>query len=175
MEFCMVITDFEIHKTFFAAGGFEWLCTDKGTRTICAIMLDPAKNKDWFTGPPYNMEEKVFDEYDMEKCYTNFNANLVSIVSKQSSHPNFLSDDVFKMMRQQEFNNYNRNVLKRDRVATDGSILHPYGAKKSNDKWYIQTFEIFTRKYSQMQEDDFIKLDFSTEEAMAKRKKLLGL
>lgn len=165
----MVLNDFEINKTFFSSGGFEWLCTDKGTRTICAIMLDPAKNKDWFTGPSYNMEEKVFDEYDMEKCYTNFNANLVSIVNKKSSHPNFASEDVRKMMNKKEYNNYNKNVLKRDRIATDGSILHPYGAKKSDDKWYIQTFDIFSRQYSQMLEDDFIKLEYSSEEAMEKQ------
>ena len=170
----MVLEDFEINKTFFSSGGFEWLCTDKGTRTICAIMLDPAKNKDWFTGPPYNMEEKVFDEHDMEKCYTNFNANLLSIVNKKSSHPNFSSEDVRKMMTKKEYNNYNKNVLKHDRVDTDGSILHPYGAKKLDDKWYIQTFEIFSRKYSHMQEDDFIKLPYSSEEAMLKRKDSLN-
>lgn len=33
----MKLSEFTIGKTFFASLGYEWLCTDKGTRTITAI------------------------------------------------------------------------------------------------------------------------------------------
>lgn len=59
--------DFAIGKYFTTASGL-WLCTDVGTRAICAIKQvydDPS----WMNGPPYAVVEIVFDEYDFGGCH----------------------------------------------------------------------------------------------------------
>ncbi len=63
----MNIADFKIGEKFLC-GGKEWQCTDKGSRVITAIHLDPAKDPFWFKTPPYAVAEMVFDEYDMQGC-----------------------------------------------------------------------------------------------------------
>lgn len=168
----MQLKDFKIGQTFFGSAGYEWLCTDIGTRTITAIMLDPEKDNYWFKGPPYSVQEKVFDEYEIESLYTNTKDMLLERreQSQVSSHPNFLSDDVFKMMKDPDRKYPRKKILTRDRVSKEGHILHPYAAKRKDDKWFVKTFEIFSRQYSEMLEDDFVQLDFSTEEDMKKRK-----
>ncbi len=77
--------EFEIGATFWC-GGNLWRCTDIGTRVIVAIRLDrvevgstspefrrtlgyaEADAEGWFNGPPYAVGESVFDEYDMDGC-----------------------------------------------------------------------------------------------------------
>jgi hypothetical protein len=83
-------SDFVIGKTFIC-GGRTFRCTDVGTRTIAAICLDDttivtssldptvepktrtlsraeAEADGWFHGPPYAVNESVFDEYDFGGC-----------------------------------------------------------------------------------------------------------
>ena len=168
----MKLEDFEIGKKFYAHAGFEWLCTDKGTRTITAIRLDPNKDDSWFIGPPYAVEEVVWDEYDMLACYTNLNEMLNERIDDiyTSSHPNFLSEDVFKMIREKDNTYPHQKLIQRDRVGTDGSIFHPYSAVNRDGIWYIKVFEIFTKQYKEIIADIFIKLNYSTEDDMKKRK-----
>lgn len=59
--------DFTIGTEFLTATG-SWRCTDVGTRTIVAIKLDGRDDKSWFAGPPYAVQETVFDEDDFEAC-----------------------------------------------------------------------------------------------------------
>ena len=66
----------------FRCGGRLWRCTDIGTRTIVAILIDrvevggspalrrtlsgaEAEAEGWFNGPPYAVVESVFDENDI--------------------------------------------------------------------------------------------------------------
>jgi len=80
-------TDFRIGLEFWC-GGQRWRCTDIGSRVIVAICLEPhevvsvERNGDgprreerymtddpsWFNGPPFAVEEHVFDEYSLEGC-----------------------------------------------------------------------------------------------------------
>jgi len=81
--------DFHIGTEFFTGAG-KWRCTDVGTRVIVAISLEPRETvrvhydkngerreerfmsndpRDLF-GPPYSVAEYVFDEYDLDGCYT---------------------------------------------------------------------------------------------------------
>lgn len=66
----------------------QWRCTDVGTRTIVAIRIDSvfvtelkggqehhytvsgtdAEAEGWFNGPPYAVNESVFNEYDLDAC-----------------------------------------------------------------------------------------------------------
>jgi hypothetical protein len=78
------------HKDFRIGGYFymsahKYLCTDIGTRTICAVRADYAEvtsscngkrstrtqklTREVIGGPPYWLEEMVIDEYDMVVCF----------------------------------------------------------------------------------------------------------
>ena len=59
--------DFQI-GTEFICGGNRYRCTDVGTRVIVAISLDKYDDPSWHVGPPYAIQELVFDEYDMGGC-----------------------------------------------------------------------------------------------------------
>lgn len=62
----MLKQDFGIGQTFHTATG-AWRCTDIGTRVITAIKLDRADELN-YSGPPYMIEEVVFDENDFGGC-----------------------------------------------------------------------------------------------------------
>ena len=49
-------------------GGTRWRCTDLGRRTVIAIPLEHEDDPSWYNGPPYAVDEKVFDEYDQKGC-----------------------------------------------------------------------------------------------------------
>jgi hypothetical protein len=57
--------DFKIGKVFYTDQG-PWVCTDIGTRVIIAVEKKYADK--WPNGPPYEVMELVFDEYDFEVC-----------------------------------------------------------------------------------------------------------
>lgn len=81
---CLDHADFFIGLEFWTETG-RWRCTDVGTRTICAISLEPheitTRNPDgtqttaitddpsWLNGPPYAVVERVFDENDFGALY----------------------------------------------------------------------------------------------------------
>ena len=168
----MKIEDFEIGKKFYGPAGFEWLCTDKGSRVIVAIMLDYDKEDYWFKGPPYSVEEKVFDEHEMESLYCdtqNMLSERIDSIDK-SYHPHFDSEDVFKMMKEKDRCYPNQKLLTRDRVSKEGYILHPYSAIKRDNVWFVKVFELFAKEYLEMPEEEFVQLPYSDEEAMKKRK-----
>ncbi len=64
----MKLSDFKIGETFICAGE-KWRCTDIGSRVITAICLDDySRKEDWYNGPPYAVNEYVFDELDQPGC-----------------------------------------------------------------------------------------------------------
>jgi hypothetical protein len=51
----------------FTMGERIWVCTDVGSRTICAVPLEElVESGD--RGPPYAIAECVLDRYDMDGC-----------------------------------------------------------------------------------------------------------
>ncbi len=78
--------DFYIGREFWTETG-RWRCTDVGTRTICAISLEPSEmtalhqdgskttetvnDPALLNGPPYAIAEHVFDEDDFGALYAN--------------------------------------------------------------------------------------------------------
>lgn len=76
--------DFAIGESFWTDAG-EFRCTDIGTRVIVAVQCGPTAvvmvdsdgeistrlddDPSWLTGPPYAVEELVFDEDDMVVCF----------------------------------------------------------------------------------------------------------
>ena len=83
----MELSDFVIGETFCTHHG-AFLCTDIGTRVVVAVKLGPreiarAESADgelritkridddpsWLNGPPYAVEEVVFDENELLGCF----------------------------------------------------------------------------------------------------------
>jgi hypothetical protein len=78
----------------FWCDGRRWRCTDVGTRVVVAISLEPhevvqvtldpkdrtkksiarelTSDPSWLNGPPYAVDEHVFDESDIEGCSLRF-------------------------------------------------------------------------------------------------------
>ncbi len=52
----------------FRCGDKRWRCTDVGSRVIVAICLDHDDDPSWYNGPPYALDESVFDEDDQQGC-----------------------------------------------------------------------------------------------------------
>jgi hypothetical protein len=52
----------------FTCGDSRWRCTDVGSRVVVAINLNHPEDSSWYNGPPYAVDEDVFDEYDQEGC-----------------------------------------------------------------------------------------------------------
>jgi hypothetical protein len=83
----MELSDFAIGETFCThAGAFR--CTDIGTRVVVAVKLGPREvsraesvdgevritkriddDPSWLNGPPYAVEEVVFDENELLGCF----------------------------------------------------------------------------------------------------------
>ena len=83
----MELSDFAIGETFWThAGAFR--CTDIGTRVVVAVKLGPREisraesldgelritkriddDPSWLNGPPYAIEELVFDENELVGCF----------------------------------------------------------------------------------------------------------
>lgn len=168
----MKFEEFEIGKNFFASAGFEWFCTDKGTRTVVAIRLDPEKDISWFKGPPYALVEEVFDESDFASCHRSQEELILNRIKTKSVHPGFELEDFLKMAEewQSEDTGYLKDkIFKHDRISSDGKVLHPYGKEIKNGKNYIKVFEIFSHEYSIIDENELILLPYSSEEAMINR------
>ena len=80
----MELREFAIGESFWTEAG-HFRCTDVGTRVVVAIKLGPTEvvmvddtgetytrldeDPSWFEGPPYAVEEVVFDEDDQVVCF----------------------------------------------------------------------------------------------------------
>ena len=83
----MELSDFVIGETFCTHHG-AFLCTDIGTRVVVAVKLGPREiaraesvagelritkriddDPSWLNGPPYAVEEVVFDENELLGCF----------------------------------------------------------------------------------------------------------
>jgi hypothetical protein len=61
--------DHFFHGLEFMCGGSRWRCTDVGSRVVVAIKIDEHDDdKSWLSGPPYAVNEEVFDECGLEGC-----------------------------------------------------------------------------------------------------------
>ena len=67
-------SEFEIGKPFTTGSGL-WICTDIGKRTIVAVKKERFDTAVLKT-PPFDIEESVFDEYDIQGCEMLEDANL---------------------------------------------------------------------------------------------------
>lgn len=167
-------TDFEIGTNFYTVTGQRWLYTDVGSRTILAIELDPKLDNNWFKGPPYIVEEIVFDEKEIQRCFRNDKEHIKDRLEnhKQTNHPGFPADAFSKMMEARfQPNDYpHKRLLRFDRVDEIGEIYHPYAAEKEDNEWMILVYLPFTEEFKRVKESVFIGFEASTEGNLLKRK-----
>lgn len=173
----MKIHDFYIGLEFVASAGFLFRCTDVGQRTITAIRLDK-EDPSWYSGPPYAVEEIVFDEHDLPSCHlTDDDAIMDAIESiHTSAHPNFPHEDVVRMFECKwelpDMENYsNQKLLRIDRCRADGEVFHPYAAKKQGDDWVVLCYLLFPRTYLEIDEAEFLRWPLATEADLVRRAK----
>jgi len=170
------LSDFYIGLEFLGTAGFRWRCTDVGMRTIVAIQLDHDDDPNWYRGPPYIAKEVVFDEHDLTCCHlTEEDAIRVAIHEADTSqHPGYPADAVNRMMRarfeEMDAPYPNKGVLRFDRRAADGEILHPYAARKEDGQWIVRLYLPFPQSYSEMPERAFIALPIATTADMRARR-----
>lgn len=161
--------DFYIGLEFLGSAGFVWRCTDIGTRTITAIRIDEGRDASWYNGPPYAVEEVVFDEYDLPGCHRSLNEAIEDAVREAdtSGHPGYPHEDVSYMIKEMGICEVtakypNKGLLRFDRIRNDGELLHPYAAQKSGDGWIIRMYLPFLHEYTEMSEQDFLKLPIAS-------------
>ena len=157
----MVISDFRIGLTFFNCLG-DWLCTDVGTRTIAAIRTADQLPPAWYEGPPYAVEERLFNEQDMASCFV----SLKDAFKKDRGEYSIAHEHVMKMMDatmamwklKRPYPKDRHAIFKINRLGPDGQLLHPFCAKRRKGYWAIQYFEPHTEQYGEMPENDFVGL-----------------
>ena len=171
-------SDFFIGLDFFASAGFAWRCTDIVKRTITAIHIEEGRDALWYKGPPYPVEEVVFDEYDLPSCHRNLNEAIETAIHEadESGHPGYPHGDVFRMMKEEQvatkYPNGSKRLLRYDRMREDGELLHPYAARKSGDSWIIRLYLPFLQEYAEIPEIDFLRLPIATALDVKKRAKM---
>ncbi|KAA0072909.1 hypothetical protein CIW54_28095 (plasmid) [Paraburkholderia sp. T12-10] len=169
-------SDFHIGLEFLGPAGFVWRCTDVGTRTIVAMRL-AHEDPNWYRGPPYVATEEVFDEHEMADCHlTEEDAIRAAIKEADTSgHPGFPHEVVTQMMqarREESSAPYpNKGVLRFDRRAADGEILHPYAARRNGKRWIVRLYLPFPQTFDEMPERDFIALPIATADDVRARSK----
>jgi hypothetical protein len=161
--------DFHIGLEFLGTAGFRWRCTDVGTRTVVAIRLDhPDDDPNWHQGPPYIAQETVFDEVELENCHLTHDDLIRTAIHEAdtSGHPGYPNDAVNYMMRARfeapDAPYPHKGVLRFDRRAPDGEILHPYAGRKEGEAWIVRVYLPFRKEYREMPERDFIALPIAT-------------
>jgi hypothetical protein len=160
-------SDFYIGLEFVGSAGFRWRCTDVGTRTILAIQLD-RKESDGLLGPPYIVEEVVFEEHEIECCHLTENDAIASSVYdlKTSGHPGYPSEVVAHMLEARHRDDGGRypypGVLRFDRCREDGEVLHPYAFRKDGESWLIELYLPFLKIYDTLAERNFVALPIAS-------------
>jgi len=159
-------SDFHIGLEFLGRAGFLWHCTDVGTCTIVAVCLDH-EDPNWYRGPPYVATEEVFDERELENCHLNDDDTLRAAIvdADTSGHPGYPHDIVSRMMRtrrESDFPPSHKGVLRFDRRAPDGEIVHPYTGRREGEQWFILLYRPFPQTFDEMPEREFIALLIAT-------------
>lgn len=166
----MEISDFYPGLVFNSAGGFEYRCTDVGTRTVLAVLLsgvDPI----FVQGPPYIQTEEVFAEHELNQCFLSLADALVQ-AGEPSAHPGFSTDEVKTMLEGRcspEMLTYSRkNLLKADRDLAD-DVAHPFSITRTEQGIRVRYLALKSKTFLEMGEVEFAKLPLTTPESLSSR------
>lgn len=136
----MLLEEFNIGAPFFTATGV-WVCTDKGSRTICAIKVDE-HDISWLSGPPYLVVETVFDENDQEGCWLEdaqeMHDRCISLKDNpEAAIPHEVAMEGMRLRHAQESRAYPYQRLLRLPRVRNGEVLHPQAAERNGNEWDI--------------------------------------
>ncbi len=164
-------SDFYVGLIFNTAVG-SWRCTDIGTRTISGIYLDEELDEIWFVGPPYVVQEVLFDELDFRRCFADIKEALNERVQDVDY---FISMENMKKimasLSESKEVKYPREALFRlDRQTKTGALIQAKGARLISGsfnkdimiderKWELICFMPYKETFITMTENDFIKLN----------------
>lgn len=167
-------SDFHIGLDFYSSGGFPYRCTDVGQRTITAICLDRTSGQ-WYAGPPYPVEEKLFDELKISGCYlTEVDAIKEAIAETEKGvMPSYPSEAMSRFMKARitpDYQDYPNKPLLRLNKVSGGDILHPYGVTKRGEFWGVLCYLPFDEEYLELDEYSFLSLPLATEDDHRARK-----
>lgn len=159
-------SDFSIGTRFFTVVGL-WVCTDVGTRTIAAIRIPDdteeermgATVEQWMQGPPYVVEERLFNENDLRLAYQDW-AKMI-FERMQSRHPCYRSEDMRRLIKG-DFKLRLSPLFSNDRLRGD-ELLHPYDLKGKGNSSQVEVFEPFTRTWTTLSVSEFLALPAATE------------
>lgn len=172
----MKLSDFDIGTEFQTSTWHRWRCTDVGRRTILAIELDPDLDEAWLAGPPYVVQEVVFDEFEMERAYRSTDEAISQSLKAldDETHPSIPAEAIRLMLRAElesvSLKYPRRRLFLIDRVDTTGETLHPYAAEEGDNGWIILVYMPFPQTFSTLPELDFIRLRAATLEDLKKRR-----
>ena len=153
----MKITDFYIGLEFQSSAQ-SFRCTDVGTRIISAIALDKDDDR-WYVGPPYMVEERLFDEKAMKHLFLSaIHAIEQSVEEGNDTGLSYPSAAVKVMMSNRyssEMAKYpNKPLLRHDKVI-DGEIHHPYAAELLDGEWFVKSFIPYLEGFAVTPEGQF--------------------
>jgi hypothetical protein len=174
----MKLSDFRIGLDFYSSGGFPYRCTDVGQRTITAICLDKTSGQ-WYAGPPYPVEEKLFNELKIKGCYLT-EADAIKEAIRETEEgvmPSYSSEAMKRFMSARTSPDYidypNKPLLSLNKVM-DGEILHPYGVVRHGEFWTVLCYLPYEEEFQELDEYFFLSMPLATEEDYRQRKAIKG-
>jgi hypothetical protein len=160
-------------------------CTDVGSRTVAAIVLDKDDER-WYAGPPYIVPEVLLDEKALRSCYlSDVHAIQQSIAEMKDIDLTYSHEAVKKFMSSKVAADYqkypSKGVMRFDRVGAavagesvdgvePGEIYHPYSAVQHGGIWSISCYLPYAEEYVEIDEMVFISLPIAQVEDYRARK-----
>lgn len=153
----MKISDFYIGLEFQnSAQSFR--CTDVGARTISAIALDKDDER-WYVGPPYMVEERLFNEKDVKYLYLSAEHAILQSVGELDEINLTYSYAAVKTMMRAKYNplmeDYRNKPLLRIDKCIDGVIHHPYAAELVDGSWQVLSYLPYLERFASTPEAEF--------------------
>lgn len=179
----MKLKDVRIGTEFQTAEGRLWRVTDVGTRTLSAIVIetpdrtlpDGITNASWLNGPPYIVEEVLFDEKDIDGAFLSIETAVQETKRDRSAHPGFPHEVMGRIIRGSMDGHRDRRmgrpvypfprVLRFDRFDQDlMDVLHPYATALEPDGWVVKVYRLFDRTFHELPDRAFVALPLATEQ-----------
>lgn len=153
----MEISDFHIGLVFSDAVQ-SYRCTDVGTRTITAIALNKDDER-WYVGPPYMVDEIIFDEQDIKRLFVTAQQALLKAVIELDQTDLTFTFAAVKAMKLAKFapamaDYPNKALLRHDKLI-GGEVHHPYAASKIGDGWVVKSYMPYLDAFSETPEAEF--------------------
>lgn len=161
-------SDFSIDLLFLSAGGFPYLCTDVGQRTITAIPLREGSGL-WRVGPPYAVQEEVFDELAMDSCALSQEDMIRAALMESNNRliPGYPHEAVMQFMHARidpDYDAYPNKPLLRLVKVLEGEIYRAYSARNDGEFWTLLCFRLFDNDFAEIPESQFLECPVATDD-----------